>query len=254
MFSTRRWIDVLLLAAGAAGVARGWSAPGAVLIASALVVPVLTLVGTRRNGPGAQLYRLVPADVADAHRTLLALAPEAGVVAAADDALLEVAALLGGRPPRGGAQRRFVAGHVQAMRDCTTALAAARAEVEALSPDDPGPEPTTSRAAGPLVAAMVVVLLPTLLAWDIGRGVVHGLLALLDGLAFRARTTARLVVRGAAAVGAVGVAAVRSWGELRERVVMSSREAWRRVVALRMAARLRLRRARRTGWSHARRS
>src|SRR4051812_31422478 len=105
----RRWIDLLLIVAGVAAIAAGWPLVGAPLFAFALVSPLLHWAGRRRRR-AADLLRLVTPELAASYRALMEAArlpgiPDADeVVDAADDALLEAAAVLAGRPPRGAAQ------------------------------------------------------------------------------------------------------------------------------------------------------
>ena len=76
------------------------------------------------------------------------------VVDAADDVLLETAALLVGRPPRGAAQRRFVAARVRALtataaelRERHEAWTEARAELDAIGPGVAAPAAPADRPA-----------------------------------------------------------------------------------------------------------
>jgi hypothetical protein len=172
------------------------------------------------------------------------------VIDAADEALLEAAALLAGRPPRGAAQRRFIAARVAAMTDATAALderheawTQARAEVDAISFVALSEAPAQP-ARDLLVGVLVVVLLPAFLVWDLVRALGHGILALLDGIALRVRTLGCLIVRGVMAGAAVLQRVGDMWAGLRERLVDAVSEAHHRVAAARLRLRLRLRRAR----------
>jgi hypothetical protein len=249
-----RWIDALLVAGGTGAAIAGWAEIGVPVAILGVILPLLSWTA-RRSGRGQNLYRLVPAELVAAHRDLLAAAALPGVtdgpgaLRAADDGLLEVAGLLGGRSPRGGAQRRFVAAHVAAMTDAAldlrerhSAWTAARAEVNAISPADITTEPAPG---GVLVGLFVIVLFPLFLLWDVVRGAGRGIVSLLDGVALRLRTAGRLAVRAGAAVVGFTVRSFRAWEIARDRVIDSAREARHRVVAARVRLRLRLRRARR---------
>ena len=250
----RHWIDVLLVVSGLSLIAAGWPAVGAPLAGLGVVTPLLRWWSRRR---GSDLYHLVPPALADSHRAVVAAANLAGVpdgpavAAAADDALLEAAAVLAGRPPRGAAQHRFTAARVQAMRDAATemcewheAWTAARAELEVIAPTTSPPGPAPSRP-GAMVGLLAVVLLPAFLAWDGGRLAVRCVLALFDGLALRLRATGRLF--GRAACGLVGLAGLarRVWNDARAVLADAAVESRHRSVALRLRVRLRLRQARR---------
>lgn len=251
MPNTRRWIDLLLVVAGVVVAVRGWPQVGAPLVAVGAVMPLLIRFA-RSDQRGERLYRQVPADLAAAHRGLIAASPDRDTRRAADDALLEVAALLGGGPPRGGAQRRFVAARVEALCEITVALRerhdaldAARDEVEALAPtpaDDLAPAATT--ASGPLVGLFVVVLFPAFMGWDAVRGTARLVVAFVDGVALRVRTTAGLLFRAGRALVRTVAKAFDAWAAIRDRVLASAREARHRVAAARLRLKLRLRRAR----------
>ncbi|HET7489993.1 MAG TPA: hypothetical protein VFJ85_18855 [Acidimicrobiales bacterium] len=250
----RRWIDLLVVIAGGCLVVAGLPLAGVPLVALGLVAPLVHRSGRRHHG---EVYHLVPAGLADSHRALLAAAALPGVVdgravaAAADDALLECAALLAGRAPRGAAQRRFVAARERALREATDDLeqwhrawADAKAELEQLGPALPEPEPPAPRA-GAVVAVVAVALLPAFLLWD---GLVlagRALVVLVDGLALRVRTAARLCVVGVVSVAGLARQARRVWNSARAVLVSAAVEARRRASSLRLQVRLRLRRARR---------
>lgn len=257
------WIDVVLVAAGAALAAgNGRPVAGLVLVALGLVMPALRLVTRHRTGGGgtAALARLVPPELADAHAALLAAAtlpgvPDAAeVVAAADHSLLEVAAALAGREPRGAAQRRLVAGRVAALLqaeddlyDHHEAWREAVAEVDALAPTEPwaGTVARTAGAAadrdGPMVTLMLILLSPLFLAWELVTGTLRALRALVDGVALRIRTAARAVRWTLHAVGWLIAGAIRQWAALRRRVVAAAGEARARFIAARLRLRLRFR-------------
>lgn len=254
MPSSTRWTDVLLLLAGVALAVAGRPEAGAPVALLGLLMPLLTWQAGRA-GRGRALYRKVPSDVAVAHRNVLAAAGLPGVADAdevvddADDALLEVAALLGGRPPRGATQRRFVAARVAAMVSTTDDLrerhqlwTEAAAEVDAIG--SPVPAAEESRG-GVLVVVFVGLLFPLFLGWDLVRGVGRAVVGVVEGLALRVRTAGRLVVQGVASVGGLVARAFHAWASMRDRVVESAREAHHRVAAARLRMRLRLRRARR---------
>jgi hypothetical protein len=257
----RRWIDVLLVGAGGFCAFNGWPAPAVALVGLGAVMPALHWRAARREGDA--LDRLVTPDVVAAHRDVLAAAalpgvPDAGdALDLADEALLEVAALLAGRPPRGGAQRRFVAARVDAMASAAAALrdrhhawTAARAEVDAIAPsalDESRTDgaPVQSEASGPLVGLLVVVLLPAFVLWDAVCGSGRALVALVDGFALRLRTAGALALRLVAGAGSLVVRGYHAWHDIRVHVMAAAKEARHHVVAARLRLRLQLRRARR---------
>ena len=262
----RLWIDALLVAGGGACVAAGWPAAGVPLVVTGLVLPGVRRLGARAGARDGRLHRLVPPELASAHRAVVAAArlpgvDAAGVVEAADDLLLESAALLAGRPPRGAAQRRFVAARVRVMEETAAALeerhgawTAARAEVDGLA--TPGLGDATEAAAPPevvearsrpglLVGVLVVLLMPAFVAWDLVRGTGRAAVALADGVALRLRTAGVLAVRGICAAGRGVLRAGAAWWALRRHLVVAAGEARHRVVAARLRVQLHLRRARR---------
>ncbi len=193
-----------------------------------------------RTGPRGVAH-LVPPEVAAAHADLRPAAslpgvPDAeGVMEAADDALLEVAAVLAGRPPRGAAQRRFVRVRTGAWAATAAELRAhheswreAVAELDALAPPPPAaPEAPAGDPAAPggwLVGALLVVLAPAFLAWELVTGVVRAVVALADGVVLRARTAGRALLWAARAGAVLVVRSVRRWAELRRRVVAAAAE------------------------------
>ena len=253
----RRWVDALLVGAGASLVAASAILGIGLLVLAipvlllGLVMPLVRWHGRDRGLAGA--LSLVPPDLADSHRAVRAAASLPGVVDAArvnrtaDDSLLEVAALLGGRPPRGAAQRRFVAARVAAMADTAADLEqrhqawlAACAEIDALVPSTQLQQPPETRG-GPLVAVLVMLLFPLFLGWDLLRALASGLVALGDGVALRLRTAGRLVAQLAS--GAIGVlkGARTVWTDARNEVAAAAREAHHRVSSARLRVRLRLR-------------
>jgi hypothetical protein len=257
----RRWIDVLLVAAGASLVAASpevgtWlSTLGIPLVALGLLTPLLRWSGRSRGIAGA--VHLVPPELAESHRGVRAAASLPGVVDGpaavdvADDSLLEVAALLGGGLPRGATQRRFVAARVRAMTAAAADLeqqhqawVAAIAEVDALAPSPPLEAPLPRRD-GPLVGVLVLVLLPGFLAWDLLCATARAGVALVEGLALRLRMASRLLARAASAAGALVGRARDVWTSARKDLAVATREAHHRVTAARIRLRLRLRRARR---------
>lgn len=254
MPSSTRWTDVLLLLAGLAFAIAGRPEVGAPVALLGLLMPLLTW-RAGRAGRGRALYRHVPSEVAAAHRDVLTAAARPGVAHAgdavddADDALLEVAALLGGRPPRGASQRRFVAARVTAMVSSSDDLrerhqlwTEATAEVDAIGSPVP---PAEESRGGVLVTVFVALLFPLFLGWDLVRGVGRAVVGFVEGLALRVRTAGRLVVQAVASLGGLVVSAFRAWASVRDRVVESAREAHHRVAAARLRMRLRFRRARR---------
>ena len=253
----RQWVDVLLVVAGVSLTVAGWPIAGLPLILIGLLMPARSWF-VNRHASGRSVARLVPPELAAAHAAVIDAASLPGVVgaqstlAAADESLLEVAAVLAGDPPRGGAQRRFVAARVRVLDDAAHTLrerhdawVAACAEVESLSGialPEPPEEEATDHA---LVGVLVVALAPAFLFWEVvvgaGRGVIH----LADGLVLRVRTAARLLVHAGRAVASLAAAVVRSWADWRRRVLAAMRAARHRFVAARVRLRLRWRQARR---------
>ena len=253
------WIDALLVAAGLVLAATVSPLAGIPLAALGLVMPVLRLSARRRSG-GRGVSHLVPPEVAAAHADLTEAAALPGVpdgkavTDAADHALLEVAAVLAGRPPRGAAQQRLVRAHVETWAATAAELRAhheswqeAVAELDALAPPpgtDVTPEAGTRaghESGGWLVGVLLVVLAPLFLAWELATGLVRAVIALADGLALRARTAGRALVWSLQTVGSLIARTVRRWAELRRRVVAAAAEARGRFLAARLRVRLRLR-------------
>lgn len=209
-----------------------------------------------RRDRWSDLRRLVPAEVAAAHQRVRTAADQPGIVdpqeavTLADDALLEVAALLAGRIPSSEAQRRYVTGRLAYLDDLAEALEErgqlwqeAAIELDALWPmdEEPGPDPSRD---GFLVATLMVVLSPFLLTWDVLGGLGRGVLTI-------AHTAARAVCAAwSSAVQRVRrmlrsvLDAVRRWRAYRERITAAAREARARMIAARLRVRLRLRRRR----------
>ena len=251
------WIDLLLVAASVWCVASGWHPIAAALLALGVVLPMVRWFGARRSNTQAVAH-LVPSDVVDSHARVLAAATLPGVldvadvIEAADDIVLEVAAVLAGRPPRGSTQRRFVDGRVQAMNGTASELEdrhrawiAARAEVDAIAPSIVLPDPPPQTRDGALVRMFVVVLFPCFAAWDAVRLGGRGAIRLVDGLALRARTVVRVAARAGQGFLDFLRTAVQRWTDVRERLVAAAREARHRFLATRVRVRIRLRDARR---------
>jgi hypothetical protein len=144
-----------------------------------------------------------------------------------------------------------VAARVKALMDVASELrerhdawVAARAEIDAIAavsmPEAPRPQRT-----GLLVSVLVVVLVPAFLAWDVLTLAVRAVAALLDGLALRLRTAARLVAGAGHGAVVLAMRARRAWDRGRDALVVAATEAHHRVAAGRVRLRLRLRRARR---------
>jgi hypothetical protein len=255
------WIDALLVAAGVVLATTVQPLAGIPLAALGLVMPALRMSARRRRGRRG-VGHLVPPEVAAAHADLrdatgLPGVPNgSAVMAAADHALLEVAAVLAGRPPRGAAQQRLVRACCETWAATAAELRAhhrcwreAMAELDALDPPlglDPDligdPAETRSHTEGGwLVGALLVVLAPLFLAWELVTGLARTLVALADGLALRVRTAGRALVWALQAAGALMVRTVRRWAEVRRRVVAAAAEARGRFLAARLRVRLRLR-------------
>jgi hypothetical protein len=202
---------------------------------------------------------LVPQEVALAHRDVVEATRLAGVVdgdaivEAADDLMLEVAAVLTGRPVKGAAQRRFVDARASALTATAAELrerhqlwTEAQAEVDSISgltlPDRTEEAHTTG---GPVVALLVVVLFPMFFSWDVVVVIGRALLALVDGLALRLRMIARLALLATQGALAFLARAREVWTYLRTTLLEAALEAHHRSSSVRLRLRLQVRRARR---------
>lgn len=253
---SRRWIDLVLVAGGAVLTLGTLPLLGLPLLLTGLLLPLLEFQA-RRAGGIDHLLRLVPPEVADAHRAVVRAAGRPGVVepddviAGADELVLEVAAMLGGRAARRASQRRFVAARIAALRSVAAELTdrhdawqAAMDELEALAPVDQG-ELIAERAAGPgwLSTMLLVLLAPGFLLVDLVRGAGRSIVALVEGLALRLRTIVELAMAVLRAVGRVVADALASWRALVAAMGEAARTARGRFVAGRALALRRLRRA-----------
>lgn len=251
-----RTIDVFLIVAGVALLLGGYPLFGAPLASFGVVLPLVMRGKRPRTTPSA--LRLVPAELNRSYLDLLTAVSLGGVDGAseitrcADDLVLEVAAVLGGRPPRGAAQRRFVEARVRAIEAMTAAAEerhaawlAARAEVEAISAiplSDPVPAPPTSRS---LVRLFVVVLFAAFILWDLGGLIVRAAMSLVDGLALRARAAIRLLMDAGLLIARFARRSLRQWRQVRAALVLAAREARGEAAAARTRLRLHMRSARR---------
>src|SRR4029450_13076064 len=109
-----------------------------------------------------------------------------------------------------------------------------------VAPGARAPEPL---AGGWLVGALLVVLAPLFLAWELATGLVRAVVALADGLALRVRTAGRALgwsrqagARWATLAPAVSRVArrVRRWVGPRRRIVAAAAEARGRFLAARL--------------------
>jgi len=252
---SHRWIDLVLVAAGGALALRGLVVLGVPVLLVGLLLPLLEW-RARRSGGIDHLLGLVPPKVAAAHRAVVLAAQRSGVVdpddviESADELVLEVAAVLGGRPARRASQRRFVAVRLAALQAVVADLAerheawrAAMDELDALVPLEPG-EVTAKDAAGSawLSTLLLVLLAPAFLVVDLVRGAVRSIVALAAGVALRLRTVADLTLAGARAVGPAVADALASWRALISSMRDAVRTAHGRFVAGRGLALRRLRR------------
>jgi hypothetical protein len=255
------WIDLLLVAAGFATIVLSWPAIGpclvaAFLIAFGLVMPALNASAVRRSRDHSLLH-LVPIEMADCFRSLRTATELAGVGDqqetrdAADEMVIDVAAILGGRSAKGGSQRRFVDCRMQVMAHLEADLSerhevwnAALAEVDALDAPQASGDADAGREVpkasdedqpdnGCLVRVFVVVLMPFLLFWELCRGAVRGVVALVDGLALRGRTVLRFAWRAVRRAAAALRSVFRQWNLLRQRVILSFKTARHELAAVR---------------------
>jgi hypothetical protein len=250
VFGRRRWVDLLLLvAAGSVTAAGSWKA-GAAIAAFALAAPIIERV--RRPGSAARALHLVPTELAAAHDAVIrAAAPleaedRRRVLDLADDTVLEVAAVLGGRPARGGAQHRCVAARVAVLTSLRDellerqhALDAAREELGVTGAGGEGPR----ERGGPLVLLFVALLVPFVVGWELVRVVVRVVLALWDGVALRLRGVFRFALWAGASLGPALIDAFAVVARARQRIAVAAREAAGVVRAARTQAILRSRRA-----------
>jgi hypothetical protein len=250
-------IDVLLVSASLWCIVRGGLAFAVVLIALGLVMPAVRWFGARR-GSAESVGHLVPAELMDSLAMVLAAAALPGVsdrvevVEGADDVVLEVAAVLAGRPPRGATQRRFVEARVRAMnstvaelRDRHQAWTEARAELDSLAPRFALLDVPAQSRDGLLVRVLVVTLFPLFAAWELVRLTGRAAIGLCDGLALRLRTMVRVVMQAARGVASLAVKLVEGWRDLREQIVIAAQEARHRFLSTRVRVRIGLRQARR---------
>src|SRR4051794_1737020 len=115
---TRRWIDAVLVIASGATAIAGWPAIGMLVAVLGLVAPLARWL--RRDNTIADDF--VPAELVPSYREVLDAASLPGVddgdaIKRANAIVLESAAILGGRPPKGGAQHRFVTGRARVLAD-----------------------------------------------------------------------------------------------------------------------------------------
>jgi hypothetical protein len=255
----RHWIDLVLLA-GAVGAAAAWGPAAAVpLLVLGAALP-LAAARRRRSVSSDRLRDLVPDEVAAAHRRVVALAAtehtqhRAEVLTAADDTLLDVIAVLGGREPRGGAQRRFVAAHLAALEQTAASLQewhdareAALAELVVLVPEGTPPPLTRPDEPAPALAKILLVaLLPLFAAWELVILAARAIVALADGVLLRARTLVVVSGRGLVRAGRSLSVARALWTDARAAVVLAAREAARDAIAIRARVRVQVRRAMRS--------
>ena len=249
------WVDGLLFLAGAASLYAG-SPIGIALIALGMVWPVLRLATRKRHSLPGGITRLVPRDLADAHEDVVSAASLEGVlegrqaIAAADQILLPVAIALAGREPSGRRQRWFVRSRVQALQaiaeelsDRHVAWVEARAEVEALGQTDQADvlaSVTGDETSGPLVALLVVLLLPVFLVWDLIRATVTAVRSLRDALAMRLAATWTVIVAVAGAGTRLFAAAWLRCQRVKALITASVVAARHRVAVIRTRVRLRL--------------
>jgi hypothetical protein len=251
-----RWIDLLLVTAGAILALHGLALAGVPLMLVALLLPFRQW-RARRAGGIDHLLPLVPSEVADAHQAVVAAAGRPGIVdpadaiTAADELVLEVAAVLGGRPARRSSQRRFVEVRLAALERLVTELTerheawrAAMDELDALASPELGVTAVEPPAGSTWLSTLLLVLLaPAFLFVDLLRGVVRLAVALFEGVALRIRTVVDLVLAGLAAVGRAIAGALVSWRALVASVRLAVRTARGRFVAGRALAGRRLRRS-----------
>lgn len=250
-----RWIDALLLVGGVACLVAGWAVPGIALLVVGAVAPLVRWTGRRRGA--ADVYDLVPESLSERHAAVVAAAEldgvvePAAVVDAADDVLLETAALLVGRPPRGRAQWRLVEARVRALADVVAELeerhqawVEARRELDEMAPP-PAVETAPTERSGVPLRMLVAVLLPFFLTWDALAFAGRMALALVEGVAIRLRATGRVALRAGRVFTGAAAAARRSWTELRSTFATAARDARRVATAAGLRVRLRLRAARR---------
>jgi len=250
----RFWVDALLIGVGLFLAFHGFLIAGVAIGLFAVVFPVLRW---RSRGRGtADLYPSIPPELADAHRAVLGATRLAGVqngdesVEIADEMVIEVAAVLAGRPVRGAAQQRFVAARIAVLQDMISemrerhnAWEAATAELATIAAPIAFAE-SEQRRGGWLVGAFVVVMFPFFMAWDVIAFGARLVVRLLEGVVLRVRATARLLLRTAHGLRSSVVRVWRVWRVTRAALVTSLADARHRIFAMRNRFRLRLRRAR----------
>ena len=251
----RWWIDALLVGTGATAAAFGWYLAGGIVVAVGLSFPLLHAIGVRGRS-SAHALRYAPPDLADRVQRIHAVAARVPdvetrrAVERADDFLLEAAAIFAGRPVRGATHRRYVRqrsalldGILTDLTERADALTAARAEVDALDVHHVDRVESQPSASDPLATALLWLLTPLFIVWELGATLWSGTLRFVEGIVLRLRTLATLLLRGVVAVGRLVLASLRRWRDLRIRFAASWREARRQFVAARLRLRLRLRRA-----------
>jgi hypothetical protein len=111
------------------------------------------------------------------------------------------------------------------------------AELDALAPLPPAEaQPDRAETGAPggwLVGALLVLLAPAFLAWELVTGTARALVALVDGLALRVRTAGRALLWALRAGAALLARTLRRWADLRGRVVAAAAEARGRFLAAR---------------------
>lgn len=260
-FASRRiWIDLSLALAGAVCAWQGLYPVAIGLVLVALVAPVLRLRQRRR---GDALLALVPDELADAYRSLVAATALPGVtdgaeaLTAADDAVLETAVLLVGREPRGATQRRFVEARVAAMNDTAAllqerhdAVTEAMKELHEIGHVDEPPAPVPAEASnGGVVRTFALALMPLFLLFDTAVGVVKLGRVLLEGVALRLRATGRIGVVALRHSWTVISEARLLWRSARSTMAAAWRDSRRTTTALRLRVRLQVRHLRRRALS-----
>jgi hypothetical protein len=229
------WIDLLLVLVGT-GLAAAFRQPGlaAPFVVLGLVFPAVRSVGVGSRRVDAVAHH-APEEVRAAHRRVVLVAEVVGdrrAIEAAEDVLLEAAALFAGRTPRRGVQRRYVRQQVEALAALASDLEAvveARSELDALDPDA---ALLPERCRDVLATVLLWVLGPFFVAWEVGAAAVRLTIAFVDGVLLRLRI-----------VLALGWRLLRGVDDAWRRFRASWAEARARFVGARLRIRLRLRRA-----------
>jgi hypothetical protein len=250
------WVDAVLLGVGVAALAAGWYLVAAVAVAAGLPLPLIHLFGVRGHGIERALTFAPDEIVAARERLQRAALPLNGseetrlALEQADEIVLEAAAIFGGRPARGSTHERYVRQRCAVLDQLALALAeragaldSARVEIEELDGIIHGVASVATAPSDPLATALLWLLSPVFIAWEIGAMIGRAGAGFAVGVVLRVRTIVSLSARGWRSAGRTVIAVFTMWRDVRRRFLQSWEEARRRFVTVEFTLRLRLRRA-----------